>query len=71
VTQAHSLHAYQRISRHLRSHRAVDLLLVAIHALWLLPLAWAANSQPQYAFILVILAYLPLLFGMVRAGKFA
>ena len=71
VTQAHSLHAYQRISRHLQSHRAVDLLLVAINALWLLPLAWAANSLPQYAFILVILAYLPLLFGMVRAGKFA
>ena len=71
VTQAHSLHAYQRISRRLQSHRRVDLLLVAITVFWLLPLAWVAASAPQYAWILVILAYLPLLFGMVRVGKFA
>ena len=38
---------------------------------WLFPLAWAASSLPQYAWILVILAYLPLLLGMVRSGKFA
>ncbi len=71
VTQAHSLHAYQRLSRHWGSHLAVDLLLMALNALWLFPLAWAASILPQYAWILVILAYLPLLLGMVRAGKLA
>ena len=71
ITQAHSLHAYQRLSRHWGSHLAVDLSLMAINAFWLFPLAWAASSLPQYAWILVILAYLPLLLGMVRSGKFA
>ena len=71
VTQAHSQHAYQRLSRYWQSHLAVDLLLVAINALWLLPLAWAASRLPGYALIFVILAYLPLLIGMVRARKFA
>ena len=71
VTQAHSLHAYQRLSRFWRSHVAVDLLLVVINALWLFPLAWAASSYPDYAWILVILAYLPLLAGMVGTRKIA
>jgi Fuc2NAc and GlcNAc transferase len=71
VTQAHSLHAYQRLSREWGSHLGVDLLLIALNALWLFPLAWAASSWPQHAWILVILAYLPLLAGMVRAGKLA
>jgi Fuc2NAc and GlcNAc transferase len=71
VTQAHSLHAYQRLSRHWGSHLAVDLLLMVINALWLFPLAWAASMLPAYAWIFVILAYLPLLVGMVRVRKFA
>jgi Fuc2NAc and GlcNAc transferase len=71
VTRAHSLHAYQRLSRYWGSHLMVDLLLMAINALWLFPLAWAANTRPDYAWFLVILAYLPLLPGMVRAGKLA
>jgi Fuc2NAc and GlcNAc transferase len=71
VTQAHRLHAYQRLSRHWGSHLAVDMLLLAINALWLFPLAWAVQSMPEYTLILVILAYLPLLLGMVRSRKFA
>jgi Fuc2NAc and GlcNAc transferase len=71
VTQPHRLHAYQRLSRHWQSHLLVDLLLLAINALWLFPLAWAAQSMPEYALIMVILAYLPLLWGMVKIGDFA
>lgn len=71
VTQAHRLHAYQRLARHWKSHLAVDLLLMAINALWLFPLAWTASSWPEYGWFLVILAYVPLLLGMVRSGKFA
>jgi Fuc2NAc and GlcNAc transferase len=71
VAQAHRLHAYQRLSRYWGSHMLIDVLLMAINAAWLFPLAWAAHSFPEYAFILVILAYLPLLLGMVRVGKFA
>ena len=71
VTRAHRLHAYQRLARHWKSHLAVDLLLMAINALWLFPLAWMASSWPEYAWFLVTLAYVPLLLGMVRSGKFA
>lgn len=65
-TQAHRLHAYQRLSRHWNSHLRVDLLLIAITVLWLLPLAAAVQYFPDMAFFLVILAYLPLLLGMAK-----
>ena len=65
-TQAHRLHAYQRLSVHWGSHLRVDLLLAAIFCGWLLPLAWLADIYPKSSFLLVILAYLPLLAGMAK-----
>ncbi len=65
-TRPHRLHAYQRLSRHLGSHLAVDMMLVAGNALWLFPLAWAVQLWPQSSFFMVILAYLPLLLGMAK-----
>ena len=71
VTQPHRLHAYQRLSRHWGSHLAVDMLVLAYNGLWLFPLAWALQLWPDYGLFLVILAYLPLLLGMAKIGKFA
>ena len=71
VTQPHRLHAYQRLSRHWQSHLSVDFVLLAINAVWLFPLAWAVQSKPDYALIMVILAYLPLLLGMAKMRHFA
>ena len=45
---------------------AVDLLVGWIFCGWLLPLAWLAEVHPNYGFLLVILAYLPLLLGMAK-----
>jgi Fuc2NAc and GlcNAc transferase len=70
-TQSHRLHAYQRLSRHWGSHLRVDVLLLALSVLWLIPLAWAVQIWPKYGFLLVILAYLPPLWGMAKAAKFA
>lgn len=70
VTQAHRLHAYQRMARYWNSHGKVDALLVAINLLWLLPLALAVQSWPDKALILVILAYLPLVVGMAKVRRF-
>jgi Fuc2NAc and GlcNAc transferase len=67
-TQPHRSHAYQRLSRHWRSHLKVDLLLLAINLLWLLPLACAIQLWPENAPILVILAYVPLCCGMAKVG---
>ena len=68
-TRPHRLHAYQRLSRHWRSHRKVDYVLAGVTAVWLLPLAWAAQRWPEWSVLLVILAYLPPMWGMVEAYK--
>ena len=66
VTEGHRQHAYQRLARHWDSHLLVDLLLLALNAIWLFPLAWAAFVWPDQQWVLVILAITPLLVGMAR-----
>lgn len=68
-TQPHRSHAYQRLSRYWGSHLRVDMLLLAINVMWLLPLALMVQMWPEYALLLVFLAYFPLLCGMVKAGR--
>ena len=65
-TRPHRMHAYQRLSSRWNSHLRVDLLLLAIFLAWLLPLAWMIQIYPGYTFLLVILAYLPLLYCMAK-----
>ncbi len=69
LTRPHREHAYQRLSRAFDGHRPVVVLLLAIHVLWLLPLAVLATSFPENAITLVILAYIPLAFGMAKAWR--
>lgn len=64
VTEAHRLHAYQRLSRHFKSHRKVVIGFVLVFVLWLLPLAAATVIWPYGQSGLVILAYVPLVIGM-------
>jgi Fuc2NAc and GlcNAc transferase len=68
-TRPHRTHAYQRLSRHFGGHLPVVFILLALNAVWLFPLAWVAALFPKYSFLLVILAYLPLLAGMAKATK--
>ena len=68
-TQAHKLHAYQRLSRHWRSHRRVVLLVMGINVIWLYPIAWATHQWPMNTPYLVILAYIPLLIGVAKIVK--
>ncbi len=68
-TRPHRLHAYQRLSRHWGAHLPVDMGLLALNSLWLFPLAWTVTMWPKFAFLLVILAYLPLLVGMAKMRK--
>ncbi|MEM1153283.1 MAG: glycosyltransferase family 4 protein [Pseudomonadota bacterium] len=71
ITQAHRLHAYQRLSRYWGSHRNVVLAFVVVFVVWLTPLAWLSEVHPQHALLLVILAYLPLLLGMAKTRPLA
>lgn len=69
LTDPHRTHAYQKLSRYFGAHRPVVLLLLAIHVLWLAPLALLAASFPAHGISLVILAYIPLTFGMAKAAR--
>lgn len=76
--EAHSSHAYQHYARRLthafqqqgyehreartKSHRRVNLILSLINLFWLLPLAAAATLNPFWAPLIVITAFMPLLF---------
>lgn len=66
--EAHRSHAYQRLSQRWDSHLAVTLLAITINLLWLLPLTWISLVQPQWAWHCVVLAYAPLLAGVVMLG---
>lgn len=65
---AHSSHAYQRLARASRSHRAVTMWAVVINITWLMPWAWASHTWPDAAWLCVLAAYLPLAGGAVRVG---
>ena len=69
--QPHRCHAYQRLTRRWNSHARVTSLSVSINLFWLAPIAMATLAWPEQSLLLVMLAYLPLLIGIVMldAGK--
>jgi Fuc2NAc and GlcNAc transferase len=68
--EAHRSHAYQHAARLLGSHLPVSATVAVINLLWLLPLAWASVAYSDWAWLLTILAYVPLVVGAIwlRAG---
>lgn len=65
---AHRLHAYQKLSRRWKTHGKVTVLYIAINAVWLYPLAYWAQAQPDTAWWAVIVAYAPLVGFCALAG---
>ncbi|MGH1371011.1 MAG: MraY family glycosyltransferase [Cellvibrionaceae bacterium] len=59
--QPHRSHSYQILSRRLESHTAVNFANILVIALWLTPLACAAQQWPKLGLPIAITAYLPLL----------
>ena len=66
VFDAHQSHIYQQLARHLGSHQTVCGLLLLISALWLAPLALAAFSFSNSAWLICTFAYLPMLYIALR-----
>jgi Fuc2NAc and GlcNAc transferase len=58
---AHRDHAYQHAARSGLGHRGVALGNIAIILLWLAPLALAALRWPEHEYLLLALAYTPLI----------
>ena len=66
--EGHSQHAYQILSRHLKSQSRVVEGVICINIFWLLPLAWVAGIFPHYGVLFVTIGLAPLLFGCYRLG---
>ncbi len=68
---AHRSHAYQRLSRRWGDHRLVVLGLLGVNIFWLFPAALLAQREPRYAWLVTLVAYLPLIctVGLAGAGS--
>jgi len=71
VFQAHRLHAYQKLSIVLNSHKKVTLGMSGFNFLWLYPLGWLVIQTELNCYMAVALAYIPLIFLalFLRAGE--
>ena len=81
--QAHRLHAYQRIARHLqarqtggrhdaraKAHRSVSLGVAAINFLWLTPIALLAGLYPEWGVVCALIALTPLVILVLHSGRY-
>lgn len=68
VAQAHRSHAYQHLARRWHSHRRVTAAALAMNILWLAPLAAAGLIWPERSWVLVGVAYTPLLIVAISVG---
>jgi Fuc2NAc and GlcNAc transferase len=66
LTEAHKSHLYQRLARHLGSHRRVDYGLLLLHLLWLLPLSFAIALELLPAWTSIALGLFPQFLLMVK-----
>jgi len=68
---AHNNHAYQKVSRRLKSHLAVTLAVLFVNIAWLLPIAWFATARPDFGWWLTAVAWIPLvlLALFLKAGR--
>jgi len=69
--EAHRTHAYQCLARRWHGHRPVTATILAVNLLWLLPLAWLAETLREKAWWCVAAALIPLavLAVVIGAGR--
>ena len=68
---AHGDHAYQYLARRYGAHRGVTLLFLAVNVFWLLPLAVLALGIPDRELQILLLAYVPIVAGILLVGRCA
>ena len=57
--QAHCTHGYQHMAK-VYGHKKVALGVLFINLIWLLPLTWFAEKQPEYAVYIAVFGIVPL-----------
>lgn len=65
---AHRSHAYQYASRKYNSHTVVTFGVLAINVVWLLPIAYLASQSVLMPELLILIAYMPLIFMAIYFG---
>ena len=68
IHQPHRSHGYQILSRRWCSHAKVSMVVLVVNVTWLLPLAGLSTHWPTLGFSLAVLAYLPLIYIIVKLG---
>jgi Fuc2NAc and GlcNAc transferase len=58
---AHRSHAYQHAAVKYSSHKKVDVVVSLINIFWLFPLAWVTVVKLEWAMIITLMAYIPLI----------
>ena len=61
ITQAHRLHAYQKLAIKYNSHSKIVLLMMSYNYIWCLPLAFIAYTY-GYFLMPILLSYLPYIY---------
>jgi Fuc2NAc and GlcNAc transferase len=69
ILKPHRSHAYQKLTDRFGGHLPVTLLYIAINVGWLAPLALLAQRWSDWAGLIALLAYLPLIVGAALAGS--
>jgi hypothetical protein len=62
VMEAHCSHNYQIMSKNLKSHTKVNVIILIYNLLWCLPLSYIILKIPDYSLILVIICFIPYTF---------
>jgi Fuc2NAc and GlcNAc transferase len=66
IAAPHRSHLYQKYARRF-GHGWTTLAYLMMNVLWLLPLAWLADTQTDWSAVCLVVAPLPYLIGCIRA----
>lgn len=69
ILKPHRSHAYQRLTDRFGGHLPVTRLYGMVNVFWLAPLALVAQEWPDWAGLIAVLAYLPLVSGVALMGS--
>ena len=62
ITEAHCTHNYQILAKKLKSHSAVNVIILLYNILWSFPLAYMSLTMPDYSVIIIIISFLPYMY---------
>lgn len=69
ILKPHRSHAYQKLTDRFGRHLPVTLLYALVNVFWLAPLALFAQRWPDWAGLMALLAYLPLIYAVALVGS--